>query len=222
MAGEMGPRIDARIPSILLGYLCCLEQQWQMTWSGQKMSRYGPHESLGSDHKPWESSTQSPYEPLDCTYRSTSQGRGGKRPLASMRKTCGFKPFCSQTMSVWEPSGGVGLWAQETHRKRICVNQSVLPFVHPGFYSSSVCVFVSVLFFSLPSDIVNTPKPDERAIMTYVSCFYHAFAGAEQVFNTCRFGLLCCSSALVLVVCACACAYLGVCLCASHLTLESF
>uniref|UniRef100_A0A8C2F5I1 Actinin, alpha 2b n=1 Tax=Cyprinus carpio TaxID=7962 RepID=A0A8C2F5I1_CYPCA len=30
-------------------------------------------------------------------------------------------------------------------------------------------------------DILNTPKPDERAIMTYVSCFYHAFAGAEQV-----------------------------------------
>ncbi|NP_001085098.1 actinin alpha 2 S homeolog [Xenopus laevis] len=29
-------------------------------------------------------------------------------------------------------------------------------------------------------DIVNTAKPDERAIMTYVSCFYHAFAGAEQ------------------------------------------
>uniref|UniRef100_A0A8C1FE63 Actinin, alpha 2b n=1 Tax=Cyprinus carpio carpio TaxID=630221 RepID=A0A8C1FE63_CYPCA len=29
-------------------------------------------------------------------------------------------------------------------------------------------------------DILNTPKPDERAIMTYVSCFYHAFAGAEQ------------------------------------------
>lgn len=45
-----------------------------------------------------------------------------------------------------------------------------------------MCVF-SVLFFP-PSDIVNTPKPDERAIMTYVSCFYHAFAGAEQVPNT--------------------------------------
>ncbi|XP_035287773.1 alpha-actinin-3-like isoform X2 [Anguilla anguilla] len=29
-------------------------------------------------------------------------------------------------------------------------------------------------------DIVNTHKPDEKAIMTYVSCFYHAFAGAEQ------------------------------------------
>uniref|UniRef100_A0A9J8CYT5 Actinin, alpha 2b n=1 Tax=Cyprinus carpio carpio TaxID=630221 RepID=A0A9J8CYT5_CYPCA len=32
-------------------------------------------------------------------------------------------------------------------------------------------------------DILNTPKPDERAIMTYVSCFYHAFAGAEQVLS---------------------------------------
>lgn len=31
------------------------------------------------------------------------------------------------------------------------------------------------------TDIINTPKPDERAIMTYVSCFYHCFAGAEQV-----------------------------------------
>ncbi|KAK3560026.1 hypothetical protein QTP86_033825, partial [Hemibagrus guttatus] len=31
-----------------------------------------------------------------------------------------------------------------------------------------------------PEDIINTPKPDEKAIMTYVSCFYHAFAGAEQ------------------------------------------
>lgn len=34
-------------------------------------------------------------------------------------------------------------------------------------------------------DIINTPKPDERAIMTYVSCFYHAFAGAEQVIFRC-------------------------------------
>lgn len=38
-----------------------------------------------------------------------------------------------------------------------------------------------MLFFSFfLTDIINTPKPDERAIMTYVSCFYHAFAGAEQ------------------------------------------
>lgn len=30
-------------------------------------------------------------------------------------------------------------------------------------------------------DLINTPKPDERAIMTYVSCYYHAFQGAQQV-----------------------------------------
>ncbi|XP_026730385.1 alpha-actinin, sarcomeric isoform X3 [Trichoplusia ni] len=34
-----------------------------------------------------------------------------------------------------------------------------------------------------PDDLINTPKPDERAIMTYVSCYYHAFQGAQQVQN---------------------------------------
>lgn len=33
------------------------------------------------------------------------------------------------------------------------------------------------------ADLINTPKPDERAIMTYVSCYYHAFQGAQQVGN---------------------------------------
>lgn len=49
---------------------------------------------------------------------------------------------------------------------------------------SSLGVAVYIIYFIItfsPSDIVNTPKPDEKAIMTYVSCFYHAFAGAEQV-----------------------------------------
>ncbi|XP_039294281.1 alpha-actinin, sarcomeric isoform X1 [Nilaparvata lugens] len=31
-----------------------------------------------------------------------------------------------------------------------------------------------------PEDLINTPKPDERAVMTYVSCYYHAFQGAQQ------------------------------------------
>ncbi|XP_050427280.1 alpha-actinin, sarcomeric isoform X1 [Adelges cooleyi] len=31
-----------------------------------------------------------------------------------------------------------------------------------------------------PEDMINTPKPDERAVMTYVSCYYHAFQGAHQ------------------------------------------
>uniref|UniRef100_A0A287AA30 F-actin cross-linking protein n=1 Tax=Sus scrofa TaxID=9823 RepID=A0A287AA30_PIG len=33
-------------------------------------------------------------------------------------------------------------------------------------------------------DIVGTLRPDEKAIMTYVSCFYHAFSGAQKV-KTC-------------------------------------
>ncbi|XP_016098002.1 alpha-actinin-4-like isoform X1 [Sinocyclocheilus grahami] len=31
-----------------------------------------------------------------------------------------------------------------------------------------------------PADIVNTARPDEKAIMTYVSSFYHAFSGAQK------------------------------------------
>ena len=33
-------------------------------------------------------------------------------------------------------------------------------------------------------DIVGTLRPDEKAIMTYVSCFYHAFSGAQKVSPT--------------------------------------
>uniref|UniRef100_A0A8C4SR98 Actinin, alpha 1 n=1 Tax=Erpetoichthys calabaricus TaxID=27687 RepID=A0A8C4SR98_ERPCA len=29
-------------------------------------------------------------------------------------------------------------------------------------------------------DIINTLRPDEKAIMTYVSCYYHAFSGAQK------------------------------------------
>lgn len=110
-----------------------------------------------------------------------------------------FESFRSRTIPA-----GSGLWAQETHRKSMGVNQLVLPFVHPGF-CSRVCV-CSLCCFP-PSDIVNTPKPDERAIMTYVSCFYHAFAGAEQVPNTrpsggCAAPLHACP----LCVCVCVCA----------------
>uniref|UniRef100_A0A8C3LW01 Actinin alpha 4 n=1 Tax=Chrysolophus pictus TaxID=9089 RepID=A0A8C3LW01_CHRPC len=33
-------------------------------------------------------------------------------------------------------------------------------------------------------DIVNTARPDEKAIMTYVSSFYHAFSGAQKLVHT--------------------------------------
>ena len=32
-------------------------------------------------------------------------------------------------------------------------------------------------------DIHATPKPDERAIMTYVSSYYHAFSSSQEVGN---------------------------------------
>lgn len=34
---------------------------------------------------------------------------------------------------------------------------------------------------SFSADIVGTARPDEKAIMTYVSSFYHAFSGAQKV-----------------------------------------
>jgi hypothetical protein len=30
--------------------------------------------------------------------------------------------------------------------------------------------------------MVNAIKPDERSVMTYVSAYYHAFAGAHKVY----------------------------------------
>ena len=40
-------------------------------------------------------------------------------------------------------------------------------------------------FFILQNylDLLTNEKPDERQIMTYVSCYYHAFQGAMQVLS---------------------------------------
>ena len=35
--------------------------------------------------------------------------------------------------------------------------------------------------FYLHLELVEMAKPDERAVMTYVSCYYHAFSGAQKV-----------------------------------------
>lgn len=43
----------------------------------------------------------------------------------------------------------------------------------------SVDYALNVRFFL--TDIVGTARPDEKAIMTYVSSFYHAFSGAQKV-----------------------------------------
>lgn len=42
-----------------------------------------------------------------------------------------------------------------------------------------VCYFSDLLFV----DLQNTAMPDERAVMTYVSSYYHCFSGAQKVCN---------------------------------------
>lgn len=51
-----------------------------------------------------------------------------------------------------------------------------------------LCAFFLLLLFSPCScslfpwaDIVSTLRPDEKAVMTYVSCYYHAFSGKQKV-----------------------------------------
>ena len=140
-------------------------------------------------------------------FQKPTKGREEKRPQCEDWGNTGLNHAVHEP-----PVRGLGLWARETQKIERC-DPTCPSLVHPGFCSPCVCVF-SVLFFP-PSDIVNTPKPDERAIMTYVSCFYHAFAGAEQVPTTRPSGPHC-PCAWASGVCAC------VCVCASHLTLESF
>jgi len=50
-----------------------------------------------------------------------------------------------------------------------------------------VCMHIQGVFLCLKlswcllnADITGTPKPDERAIMTYVSSYYHAFSSSAQ------------------------------------------
>jgi actinin alpha len=53
-----------------------------------------------------------------------------------------------------------------------------------------VLVFCSAADLPLTIDIVATTKPDERAIMTYVSSYYHAFSSSQAVRNSnvvCRY-----------------------------------
>ena len=37
------------------------------------------------------------------------------------------------------------------------------------------------VFYVCFLDLIEVAKPDERAIMTYVSCYYHAFSGQQKV-----------------------------------------
>uniref|UniRef100_A0A6Q2Z8V4 Actinin, alpha 2b n=1 Tax=Esox lucius TaxID=8010 RepID=A0A6Q2Z8V4_ESOLU len=116
--------------------------------------------------------------------------------------------FAIQDISVEETSAkeGLLLWCQ---RKTAPYRNVNVQNFHVSYYLKQILIFRSSLtliqfpkmddpmgnlnlafeiaekHLDIPKmldaeDIINTPKPDERAIMTYVSCFYHAFAGAEQ------------------------------------------
>ncbi|KAI1237834.1 hypothetical protein IHE44_0013922 [Lamprotornis superbus] len=66
-----------------------------------------------------------------------------------------------------------------------CMMGSFLPLSH-ATHDCFVLSYVLLLtlsfqpLFLLCTDIIGTLRPDEKAIMTYVSCYYHAFSGAQK------------------------------------------
>uniref|UniRef100_A0A8C8GGN9 Uncharacterized protein n=1 Tax=Oncorhynchus tshawytscha TaxID=74940 RepID=A0A8C8GGN9_ONCTS len=101
--------------------------------------------------------------------------------------------FAIQDISVEETSAkeGLLLWCQRKTAPYRNVNVQNF-HVNYNYYirddplgNLNLAFDVAEKYLDIPKmldaeDIINSPKPDERAIMTYVSCFYHAFAGAEQ------------------------------------------
>lgn len=131
---------------------------------------------------------------IDSTHHSQSCSQDGEM---LWHKTC----WCMTALAWPDPvsnfimregnQGDPGLW--ETHRLgnagkpyRV-VMTSIYPSRPPGLlwfslsfaFLPSVDYALNVRFFL--TDIVGTARPDEKAIMTYVSSFYHAFSGAQKV-----------------------------------------
>lgn len=91
----------------------------------------------------------------------------------------------------WSPQSQL-CWSQfSALRMEICL---ACPAMHDGKFPPSLttrdcfilfCVLLLTLSFQplllLCTDIIGTLRPDEKAIMTYVSCYYHAFSGAQKV-----------------------------------------
>uniref|UniRef100_A0A8C1FFS0 Actinin, alpha 2b n=1 Tax=Cyprinus carpio carpio TaxID=630221 RepID=A0A8C1FFS0_CYPCA len=107
--------------------------------------------------------------------------------------------FAIQDISVEETSAkeGLLLWCQRKtapyrnvnvqnfHVSKVCLFSLVVCLQDDPLGNLNLAFDIAEKHLDIPKmldaeDILNTPKPDERAIMTYVSCFYHAFAGAEQ------------------------------------------
>uniref|UniRef100_A0A803TWS3 Actinin alpha 2 n=1 Tax=Anolis carolinensis TaxID=28377 RepID=A0A803TWS3_ANOCA len=103
--------------------------------------------------------------------------------LWCQRKTAPYRNVNIQNFHTsWKD--GLGLCALIHRHRPDLIDYSKLSKDDP-LRNINLAMDVAEKYLDIPKmldaeDIVNTPKPDERAIMTYVSCFYHAFAGAEQ------------------------------------------
>jgi len=118
--------------------------------------------------------------------------------------TCAFvsqpsSPLFQQTPLVllWSSSGppcnrkNPKLWTSSHQPPSLLCEQEPCSFGYFSFgFTPSVNLSSSACLCSAGwcVDIVGTLRPDEKAIMTYVSCFYHAFSGAQKVSSS-RFGL---------------------------------
>lgn len=87
-----------------------------------------------------------------------------------------FKQWGAELMWPHEP-------IESTRTQLLTEHAGVGSLCFTGSLSLCLSLFSS-LFLCCAVDIVGTLRPDEKAIMTYVSCFYHAFSGAQKVRNT--------------------------------------
>lgn len=76
-------------------------------------------------------------------------------------------------------------WSQILVGLEVTCDSWFCPLLAP-FCLCTLLLCISVLcplpLSSVPwADIISTLRPDEKAIMTYVSCYYHAFSGKQKV-----------------------------------------
>ena len=67
--------------------------------------------------------------------------------------------------------------------RKFIVNFLFLDMVNSlHFFSKLASLTIRIFIVNfLFLDMVNSVKPDERSVMAYVSSYYHAFSGAQQV-----------------------------------------
>ncbi|MEJ1274841.1 hypothetical protein NN561_005732 [Cricetulus griseus] len=102
--------------------------------------------------------------------------------------------FAIQDISVEETSAkeGLLLWCQRKTAPYKNVNVQNFHIRHREHSPArreghnDLCVQLLPCLLRSAEDIVGTLRPDEKAIMTYVSCFYHAFSGAQKLLEWIR------------------------------------